>query len=81
MKFKPSCIKCRKKYDSDDPDDYYCPDCEREKAGIAKRVDKILASRPKRKETSGLQDFNQIAAEKGGRGNVHVNIRDLGIEL
>lgn len=60
MKFTPLCIKCRKKYDSDEPDDYYCPDCARMTNKIAEEVDKKLAMRPKKKVMSELQRYNSL---------------------
>lgn len=76
MKYKPTCIKCKEKYDSDEPDDYYCLPCNKEKLKIAEKVDKQIASLPsKRKQQSDLQRYDEI--NKGG----FVNVRDLGIKL
>lgn len=73
MKYTPICIKCRKKYDSDEPDDYYCSACVEEKDRIAKEIDITLAGRPKKKIISGLAHYDAI--NKGG----FVNAKDLGI--
>lgn len=80
MKYKPTCIKCKKRYDSDEPDDYYCAVCNKIRLDIAKEVDKKIASRPpKRKRMSDLQQFDEIARQRGG-GSI-VKIADLGIKL
>ncbi len=80
MKYQPNCIKCRTKYDSDEPDDYYCPKCNKSRLKIAEDVDKKIQARgPRRKQMSDLQQFDEIAKQRGGGS--HVNISDLGISL
>jgi len=74
MKYKPKCVKCGEKYESDEPDDFYCPPCEKIKTEIAKEVDVKLAGRPpKRKVESELKKYDSI------NGGKWVNARDLGI--
>lgn len=79
MEYKLNCIKCQKKYNTDDPDPYLCVDCNKTRLEIAKEVDKKLAMHPKRKVMSDLQKFDAIAKERGG--GCHVRISDLGITL
>jgi len=80
MKYKPNCIKCREKYDSDEPDDYYCPTCNTDRMKIAEEIDKKIASMPpKRPRMSELQRFDEIAKQRGS--GAHVSIKDLGISL
>ena len=75
MKYKPVCIKCKKKYDSDEPDDFYCEDCNTTRLEIAKEVDKKIASRPpKREKMSGIQHYDSLTKIKG-----FVNAKDLGL--
>ena len=80
MKYKPVCIKCRERYDSDEPDDYYCETCNEERLKVAKEIDRKIATMPpKRPRMSDLQKFDAIAKAKGG--GCHVNISDMGITL
>ena len=55
MKHTPNCIKCRNKYDSDEPDDYYCASCLKDKQAIAEEVDRKVDMRHKRKAYSELK--------------------------
>ena len=77
MEYKLKCIKCAKEYDTDDPDPYYCEGCNITRLEIAKEIDKKMAGRPKRKAVSDLQNFYEIAKQRG-TGNF-VNAKDLGI--
>jgi len=79
QKFKVKCVKCKNQYESEEPDDYYCSKCLKEKKKLADEIDAQIASRPKRKAVSELQEFDAIAKQRGG-GNF-VNIKDLGITL
>jgi len=70
MKYTPTCIKCSAKYDSNEPDDYYCESCNKVRLEIAKEVDAKIALRPKKNRVSGWQQFEQLQAQsrlqKGG---------------
>jgi hypothetical protein len=65
MKHKPTCIKCRQKYDSPDPDDYYCEACFKDKKRIADEIDAKFANRPKKKVVSDLQRYDSLADGRG----------------
>ena len=60
-KYTHACIKCANKYQSDEPDAYYCEACTVEKNAIAKEVDKVMANRPKKNRQSDLQAFESQA--------------------
>lgn len=73
--FTPVCIKCREKYDSPEPDDYYCANCLAEKNAIAQVVDEKLKGRPRKVIETDLQRYDRL--NKGG----FVKIQDMGITL
>lgn len=79
MKYQHLCIKCKIKYDSDEPDPYYCESCLAFSKKIAEEVDRKLSARPRREHKSGLQVFDELAKTRGQRGFVHY--KDLGITL
>lgn len=72
--FKVSCVKCKKSYQSEEPDDYFCEDCNKTRKQIADEIDAKFANRPKKKVVSELQQFDALAKIKG-----FANARDLGI--
>lgn len=74
---KVSCVKCKKEYQSKEPDDFYCEDCNKIRLQVAKEIDAKFANRPKRKVVSDLQQFDALAKDKGTKG--FVNAKDLGI--
>lgn len=58
-KYKPNCVKCKEKYDSDEPDDYYCPKCNEERLVIAKEVDKKMAMIPRKESKSDWRTLDE----------------------
>lgn len=71
-----NCIKCQEKYDSSDPDPYYCTSCKEVAKSIAKEIDAKMATRSNRPVKNGLQEYE--AARGGSR---FPNIKSLGITL
>ena len=63
--FKVSCIKCRQKYNSDEPDDFYCPECDVIRKEIAKKIDEQIAGRPKKNRQSLLQSYDSRRKIRG----------------
>ncbi len=53
-----SCIKCKKAYRDDEVDAYYCMTCIEEKKRIAAEIDAKLASLPKERPMSALQEYD-----------------------
>lgn len=79
MEYKPNCVKCGDSYASNDPDDYYCDPCLKEKKKLEKEINARIKSKPRKKQMSDLQKFDEIAKQRGS--GVHVSIRDMGITL
>lgn len=72
------CIKngCNKQYQDKDPDPYYCSECKDEVKRKAEEVDKLISSRPpKRQRKSGLEQYDAIIK---GKGVQFPSINDLG---
>ena len=55
MQFRYPCIKCKKPYDSDEEDAYYCPECKAERDAVAEKLDKTFT--PKSDPPSDFQNF------------------------
>ena len=55
------CIKCKNPYEDEDPDAYLCPSCIEAKKAIAAQVDAQFALRPKMKQKSDLELFDESA--------------------
>lgn len=55
------CIKpdCETSYQSKEEDAYYCESCQKANKALAKKIDAQVASRPKRKQTSNWQAYEQ----------------------
>lgn len=75
---KVNCVKCKKSYQSEEPDDYFCEDCNKTRLQVAKEIDAKMANRPKKKIVSDLQQFDEIAKQSGTKG--FANAKDLGIQ-
>lgn len=72
-------MKCKAKYESEDPDPFYCPPCDEVRKEIAKDVDKkMVGVATKRPVKSDLQVYDEIRKAKG---TPFVSIKDLGITL
>lgn len=56
-----SCIKCSSKYESQDPDPYYCKPCNDERKALAATIDAKMAGRPKKPVMSELQAYDAKA--------------------
>jgi hypothetical protein len=64
-----ACIKitCGQKYESDDPDAYYCPPCFEAKKALAAQIDAQVANQPPRlPRTSSYQDYENDPNKVGG---------------
>ena len=66
MMYKHSCIKksCGSAYEDDDPDNYYCPSCQKENKKIAARIDAELKVGTRKPAVSELQRFEQTAIKR-----------------
>lgn len=64
MSFSHSCIKCKQKYDSEEPDAYYCAACNETRLKIAAEVDKKLV-KPRRETKSLLQEYDEAPKVRG----------------
>jgi len=63
---KHSCIKCHQAYEDNDPDDYYCPPCNKVRIEIAKDLDKKMATlKPKRERRSLLAEYDASPKVRG----------------
>jgi len=71
-----NCVKCKKQYHSEEPDNYFCEDCYKTRKQIADEIDAKFANRPKKKIVSELQQFDALA-KQGTKG--FVSAKDLGI--
>lgn len=69
------CVKCKKQYESEEPDDYYCEECFKTHQQVIKETEEKMKNRPKRTIVSDFQKFDIIAKQKGKGG--FVNIKDL----
>ena len=76
MEYNHSCIKCKTKYDSDDPDAYLCEECNKTRRQIAEEVDKKMANRPRKKVESWLTKYDAITKKTGAR---FPSAKDMGI--
>lgn len=76
--YKVHCIKCKKQYESVEPDAYYCEDCFKVKKQVAAEIDAKFANRPRKEVVSDLQNFDAIAKQRGVKG--FVSAKDLGIK-
>ena len=68
-----SCIKCSAKYQSTDPDPYYCDPCNEARKALAAEIDKKVAG-SKRESVSDLQQYNALPKVRG-----FVSAKDLGL--
>ena len=59
-----TCIKCSKKYQDNDPDDYYCKSCNKIRKEVAKQIDAKMSGRPKKQVVSAIAAYD--AAPKVG---------------
>lgn len=73
-----SCIKCSEKYESNDPDPYFCEKCKEKSKAIAKDIDKKFSTKPRRQLKSDLQIFDELRRAKGSN---YINMKDLGIKF
>ena len=57
------CIKpsCKKPYQDSDVEDYYCPDCSKERKAVAARIDAQMAGKSREPAKSDLQAFEENA--------------------
>jgi protein-arginine kinase activator protein McsA len=77
--YKVSCVKCKREYQSPEPDDYFCEECFKTHKQVIEDTEKKLANKPKKQVMSDLQKFDAIAKQRGS-GNF-VKAQDLGIQL
>jgi hypothetical protein len=56
-----SCIKCGSKYQSADPDPYYCAPCNEERKTLAAQVDAKMAGRTSKEVVSDLKAYEAEA--------------------
>jgi len=63
MSFRANCFKCKKNFDSTDPEDetneFFCPSCQKVSKIIAQEIDERLKNRPKSKEIPKMQPFQK----------------------
>jgi hypothetical protein len=61
------CIKpgCTNQYNSEEPDAYYCPSCDKVRLAIAKQVDAKIATRPRKPTKSALQEYDEAVKVRG----------------
>ena len=50
------CIKCKRQYQDNDPDAYYCESCRENNKIIAAELEKKFVPRPREKSTLELYD-------------------------
>ena len=60
-----SCIKCKKLYESADPDAYYCATCFKEKQAIAAQIDEKFKHRDTTPVITPLQEYDQAQKVRG----------------
>lgn len=72
--FSHPCIKCAAKYDTEDPDPYYCPTCNEARKAIAAEIDKKV--RPSKQIKSDFQIYDEMCKL---RGTPFINAKDLGL--
>ncbi len=65
MEYSHSCIKCKTKYQDNDPDAYLCATCKEERKAIAARVDATIGSRPRKNIVSPLQEYDNAPKVRG----------------
>lgn len=75
-----TCIKpkCGKVYNDDDPDPYYCSDCQQEKVRIIAKMERNFV--PSETIQSDLQRFDDVAkvfSSPDGRKISFAKVRDL----
>lgn len=65
--YNHACIKvaCSNTYKDEDPDAYYCSACKEMNKKIAQEVDAKLATMPKRKVVSALQEYDNAEKVRG----------------
>jgi len=65
MAFRTTCFKCRRNYNSNNPDEEgsvdLCPRCRKESKKIARMVDEQIAKRPKKAPIPRMQPFQRSA--------------------
>ena len=74
---KVNCVECKKSYQSEEPDDYYCPECFKTHQQVIKETEAKLANRPRKKVVSDLQQFDMFAKQNGTKG--FARAKDLGL--
>jgi len=72
-----NCVKCKKQYQSEEPDNYFCEDCYKIRKQVADEIDAKMANRPKKKIVSDLQQFEMVAKKRGSID--FANAKDLGL--
>ena len=62
-----SCIKpaCRKQYETEEVEAYYCPSCVEKNKLIALELEKRISLRPKKRIKSGLDEYNSAPKING----------------
>ncbi|MBU1122649.1 MAG: hypothetical protein KKF54_08180 [Candidatus Omnitrophica bacterium] len=71
---KCSCVKCKKEYSSEEPDDYFCLECLKTHRQVIEETEKKLANKPRKEVISDLRHYDSCAKHKG-----FVNAKDLGL--
>ena len=56
---KHQCVKCKREYFDNDPDDFYCSPCNEQRKVIAAEVDRRMASQPRKPTKSALQEYDE----------------------
>lgn len=76
---KHLCIKpsCKRPYEDEEIDDYYCDECTLEKKAIAKRIDRKLQGTVKEPVKSELAIYDELLESRGGK---FPTTKDLGIK-
>lgn len=70
------CIKpsCDNTYKSDEDEAYYCKSCAEANKAIAKQIDAQIASRPKKRAKSAIQEYESNVRQVG-------NVRGMVVKL
>jgi len=79
MAHNVNCIKCKRTYKSEEPDDDYCPDCLVLHRQLIIEVDAKMKNKPRKQVMSDLQRFDAIAKQRGGGS--FVKCTDMGINI
>lgn len=71
-----NCLKCGERYETEDPDPYYCKFCLEEKQKLAKKIDMKFANIKRKSIKSELQIYDELCQLRGSR---FLNAKDLGL--